>query len=833
MNSIATKVGKNIFSHERFASDRSVLFSTYIEHLTGKKIALDRSLVKRISTSIQLFHKSDVEELKEEGAVLLAMLLDIAGEEYPDLIPIAKNIFISAGDFPNVSLLDKRHPNVVMDFGFSTTARFELKKEMNSVQELSFPLTDFQRMLWNTLVLDEDVVTIAPTSAGKTHIILTYLVNRVIKSEGAFAAIIVPTRALISEVSSKVFEIAKEIDAENELEICTVPKDEEFSSKTIFVMTQERLYELIQRGDLSFDYLFIDEAHNISDESRGVLLHLTLERVLDDSSPQIIISMPSESYQNAFSAVFNGIEFQKEITRHSPVAKILLAVEMKGRNIEIERYNTADKVVISKGFTGTKTADVVLRLGKGQSNIIYRNQTDHCENTARDIATLIDEYDTSPELEEAADYIEQFIHKDFTLASSLRKGVAFHYGPLPSSVRVMVENLVKAGDINFIACTSTLAEGVNLPAKNLFLTNPFRPIIAQEPERLEDVKMSNITGRAGRMVEHFSGNVFLLGHDNWKYQDYFEQKEDKEEKIPTYYKTLNEELPSVIAALNGGYPHSDSNQYRFYTIANKLIKEFEAGSLDERMLAKELKLDENKKSVLLWNIENAHKSLMIAPFILEANPTIGYIQQNRLSQFFDSLENYDDWVLPHPKSRELYDTLVRITHKLYEFGVYINNDGYPIEHVVVIASKWVSGKSLKEIISEQIAWDKSRQASASSSVNQSVRNVIKVINNDITFRLRNALSCYHMLLTNNMKLNSIDKTSVKLHTYLELGACEDRMINLINFGLSREAAKEIQESVPKSIEIKSIYDLVTLLDTDYLSKLHPVTQKEVRFLLSQ
>ncbi|KZM44108.1 RNA helicase [Marinomonas sp. SBI22] len=831
MSRIALKLGRDILLHDDFEQDRNVVFGQYVEQLAGNKPHLDRSLVKRLSTSIQVFHKCEDEKLKKEAVALLAMILDIAGDDYPDLIPIAKSIFINSGDFPNVSLLEKRHPNVIMGYGFNTTAKFELKAEMNSVDELSFPLTDFQRMLWGNLDSDNDVITIAPTSAGKTHIILTYLVNKVVKSDGAFAAIVVPTRALISEVSSKVFEIAKGIDVENELEICTVPKDEEFSAKTVFVMTQERLYELIQRGDLSFDYLFIDEAHNISDDGRGVLLHLTLEKVLDDSSPQIIVSMPSDSYQNAFSAVFNGVEFQKEITRHSPVAKLLLAVELKGKNIEVERYNTSDKATISKNFTGRKTADVVLRLGQGQSNIIYRNQTNHCENTARDIAALILEYDTTPALEEAADYIEQFIHKNFTLASSLRKGVAFHYGPLPSSVRVMVENLVKAGDIKYIVCTSTLAEGVNLPAKNLFLTNPFRPIRAQQPEKLEEVKINNITGRAGRMVEHFSGNVFLLNHDSWKYQDYFEESDVKEEKIPTYYKTLNEDLHLVVSALQGKYPHDKEDQYRFYTIANKLIRELENGSLDERLNAEELQLSASEKYQLIKHVESARNALRIAPFILEANPTIGYIQQNNLSLFFDSLDNYDDWVLPHPKSKDLYPSIVRITQKLFELGVYTNGDGYSIEHVSVVATKWVVGKSLKEIITEQIAWDKNEPATA--NVNQSVRNVIKIINNDITFRLRNALSCYHILLTNSMKLKGIDKVSVKLHTYLELGACEDRMINLINFGLSREAAKEIQESIPRGIEVKSIYDLLSLLERGLLSNTHPVTQKEVKFLLSQ
>lgn len=830
MKSISTKLSMDIFIHNDFKRDRNLIFSKYIECLTGEKVHLDRNLVKRISTSIQLFYKSEDFELRKEGTILLAMLLDIAAGDYPELIPIAKNIFVNSGDFPNVSLLEKRHPNVLMEYGIYTNAKFELKKEINSVNELSFPLTDFQRLLWNDLDLDEDIVTIAPTSAGKTHIILTYLVNRVIKSDGAFAVIIVPTRALISEVSSKIYEIAKEIDSKNELEICTIPKDEKFSSKTIFVMTQERLYELIQRGDLSFDYLFIDEAHNIADKERGVLLHLTLEKLLDDSSPQIIISMPSISYQNIFSTIFNNIEFHKEITRHSPVAKILISVKLKGKNIELERHNTEEKVVIPKNFTGKKIADIVLRLGNGQSNIIYRNQTDHCEDTAKDIASLIDSYHTSPALEEAADYIEQFIHKDFTLASGLRKGVAFHYGPLPSSVRVMVENLVKAGDIKYITCTSTLAEGVNLPAKNLFLMNPIRPIMAQPSERLEDVKINNITGRAGRMVEHFSGNIFLIEHDTWKFQDYFEDDESQEEKIPTYYKTLNDSLHSVLDALSGRFPHDNTDQFRFYTIANKLIKEYENGSLLNKLDAEEISLKKTDIDYLLKRIEDAHNSLTITPFTLEANPTIGYIQQNRLSQFLQDLESYDSWMLPHPKSNTLYTILNSIAHKLNEVGVYINSNEYTINHIIAIASKWISGKSLRDIISEQIAWD--QKNTDTSSVNQSVRNVIKIINNDIRFRLRNALSCYHLLLTNTLKLKGIDKPSVKLHAYLELGACEERMISLINFGLSRETAKEIEDSTPKDIEIKNIYDLVILIDRGLLSNLHPITQKEVRLLLS-
>ncbi|MBQ4890590.1 DEAD/DEAH box helicase [Shewanella sp. MMG014] len=832
MSEVIEKISIDILSNANFVKDRESLFVGYIDFLSGSNNDFDKSFVKRILTTVQYFCKSNDTSIRKEGTILLAMLLDVASKDYPGIIPIAQNIFLEYGDFPNITLLKNRYPEFKYDLGFYTDAKLDFKMALNSVNELNYPLTDFQRMLWMNLESDEDVITIAPTSAGKTHIILTYLVKEVANSNGSFAAIVVPTRALISEVSSKVYEIAKDFKQHEDIEICTIPRDDkDFNNKTIFVMTQERLYELIQRGDLSFNYLFVDEAHNISDKSRGVLLHLTLEKILEDSLPQIIVSMPSESYQNAFSSVFEGIDFHKEITRHSPVAKILMSVKLSGRNIEISRRNSDHIVKLAKEFTGTNLADTVLRLGYGQSNIIYRSKTNYCEDIARDIADRIEDFDTTESLEESADYIEQFIHEDFSLANNLRKGVAFHYGPLPSSVRVMIETLAKEGEIKYIACTSTLAEGVNLPAKNLFLKNPIQTIIGQPSERLENVKISNITGRAGRMLEHFSGNIFMIEPDEWTFKDYFEEEDDDDDddnKIPTYYKTLNEELSDVINALSGRYPHSDSDQYRFYTIANKLIREFSNDGLEHTVNSKELNLKNSDIDFLVNSVNNAFRSLQVTPFTLEANPTVGYIQQNKLFSFLETIENFDDWVLPHPKSPELYNSLKKVASKLNELGVYINSDEYTIEYIIYISSKWISGASLKEIISEQIKWDKKNLGK--SNVNKSVRNVIKVINNDVRFRLRNAISCYHLLLTNKMRQKSINKTSVKLHSYLEIGACDDKMLSLINIGLSREAAREIERNLPKSFVEVSIYKLVAMLDNNKLDKLHSITKKEIRSL---
>lgn len=833
MSEFFLKLSQTIISNQNYHQLKQLLFSSYVSEMIGDQEKMEKIALKKLVDSAQIFYKSDDIEFQKEGALILAMILDLYADEYPGIVPIASNLFASTGDFPNIKLLEKRHPDIKYQLSIHNEALNDYRKDINTVEAMDFTLTDFQRVLWEYLVTEKDVITSAPTSAGKTHIILNYLLDRVGNSEGAFAAIVVPTRALITEVAGKLYELLKQQNRANDIEICTVPKDGAFRSKTFFVMTQERLHEVLLRGDVRFNYLFIDEAQNITDDSRGVLLHITIEKVLEDSNPQIIISMPSDSYQNSFSTIFKGIDFKKEITRQSPVAKILMTVLPKGMNLEVSLLDQDCSVSFKKGFKGTKFADIVYKLGKNESNIIYRNKTDHCENIADEIAKIIKretpDFLPGPSLEEAADYVEQFVHHEYSLANNLRNGVAFHYGPLPSSIRVMVENLVKDGQINFVACTSTLAEGVNLPAKNLFLNNPMQFIPFEPWERLEDVKLNNITGRAGRMLQHFSGNVFLIEPDDWRYKDYFDEKEEKEDKIPTYFKSLNEELDKVLSALSGTYSHTENDQYKHYSIANKLLREYANETIGKTIDAEDLTLDQVHRDLLVKTVQEAHTNIQISRFTLESNPTIGYIQQNRLFQFLRELKNYDTWTLPHPKSTKLHDSLLAICYKLSEFGIYAPKKGNTIEYICVIAKSWIKGDSLKEIISAQIRWN--IEHGVTDSINTAIRNVITAINSDIRFRLTNALRCYQLLLNNALAEKGLELSNVKLHSFLEVGACDERVIDLINLGASREAAIEIDELLDPAIAVKTYSDIVELLNSNALDEIHNITRKELVNLL--
>ncbi|BDQ36159.1 DEAD/DEAH box helicase [Pseudodesulfovibrio nedwellii] len=824
MSAFYTKLSNTILSSEGYGAASNELFENYVKKIAGEEHQIEREVVKKLTTSLQYFYQSDDESIRKKGAELLSMLLYVCGEEVNELVVIADHVFNEAGDFPNITLLREKFPNINFKISMFDEVRKDLREALNTVEAIDHPLTDYQRSLWEDLEEGEDVITAAPTSTGKTHIILQYLVREVAQSGGAFAAIVVPTRALISEVSNTVYEIAKKGGFENDIEICTFPKEEAYNSKTIFVMTQERLFETLQADILYFDFLFVDEAHNISDKSRGVLLHMTLQKVLEGGEPQIIISMPSQRYLKAFNSIFDEIEFSERTTKRSPVAKILINTKLVNRDIILSHYKSESQVVIPKNFAGDKLGSIAYRLGSGESNIVYRNKTNNCEDSAKAISDMITKEKDSPRLQEAADYVATFLHQDFTLAENLKKGVAFHYGPLPGVVRRMVESLARDGEIDFIACTSTLAEGVNLPAKNLFLQNPLQVVQFGNPEQIEDVKIDNITGRAGRMLKHFSGNIFLVDLPSWRFQDYFEEKEDEADKIPTYYQILNDNVNGVKQALQGTYDHSTDGQYTYYAIANKLLKEFENDTLSQTLDANEITLQPQVKIDLISQVERSFDELIVDSFTLEANPTVGYLQQNSLYDFLRMRGDLSEWALPHPMSTRLYTQLEKICSELNQFGIFLPTKS-SVPFACVIARKWIQGESLHSIILEQMNhWPRKK-------CNTNVREVIATINSDIRFKMASALRCYQLLFTNITQSRNEEVESVKLHGFIEAGGCDKRFIQLVNIGLSRETAVEINSKLQPDIPIPNFETLRSLYDEDSLSTLHPITKKEIERLL--
>ena len=145
-------------------------------------------------------------------------------------------------------------------------------------------------------------------------------------------------------------------------------------------------------------------------------------------------------------------------------------------------------------------------------SIIYCNRPSEADKVATELSELFEETEDE-ELRDFGNFLQQEVHRYYRLGTMVRRGIAFHYANIPQIVRSRIEELAKRRKLRFICCTSTLLQGVNLPAKNIFLENPKTG--QGEAGRIQPGDFWNLVGRAGRLNHEFSGNVFCVYGKPW------------------------------------------------------------------------------------------------------------------------------------------------------------------------------------------------------------------------------------------------------------------------------------------------------------------------------
>ena len=155
--------------------------------------------------------------------------------------------------------------------------------------------------------------------------------------------------------------------------------------------------------------------------------------------------------------------------------------------------------------------DFVIEIWKKRRNIIYSNNKERVISDAIEYAKRLKNiYGTDlveindPEMNALAEEIRQDVHGQYYLADIITTGVSYHMGYLPSIIRIQIEELYEKGKIKTLFCTSTLLEGVNLPADNLFITSN------KNGGDMNSVDFRNLVGRVERIEFNLYGNVFLV-----------------------------------------------------------------------------------------------------------------------------------------------------------------------------------------------------------------------------------------------------------------------------------------------------------------------------------
>lgn len=136
-------------------------------------------------------------------------------------------------------------------------------------------------------------------------------------------------------------------------------------------------------------------------------------------------------------------------------------------------------------------------------------------------------------------------------------------------VRRTLEKAIADKKINTVVCTTTLLQGVNLPAQNVFIRNPHLYVKKQkESSELTNYEMANLRGRAGRLLKDYIGRTFVMDEDEFIDSEGYEQLElfeDVTKELPSGYEQKFEEYKDFIEeALDNNTPvDATMKKYRY------------------------------------------------------------------------------------------------------------------------------------------------------------------------------------------------------------------------------------------------------------------------------
>ena len=122
-------------------------------------------------------------------------------------------------------------------------------------------------------------------------------------------------------------------------------------------------------------------------------------------------------------------------------------------------------------------------------------------------------------------------------------GIAYHHSGLTADERKVIEEGFLEGSLGVLACTSTLAAGVNLPARRVILRSPF-----MGRNLLTHGQYKQMVGRAGRAGLDTFGESFLMLKDSPKVQNIAQEvvAATVEHCISSLHNSEGRGLPNLI-----------------------------------------------------------------------------------------------------------------------------------------------------------------------------------------------------------------------------------------------------------------------------------------------
>lgn len=432
--------------------------------------------------------------------------------------------------------------------------RFKLATRSNIAADLFdwIKKVNFPVELWQTQVkalksglLDRNYDSwglASPTGTGKTFLTRLLIIDSLKKNSEAKVLYVVPSRALVYEVSSDLkaaleplgFEVLALSAQMSQL----LPEDEnEFDEASVVVLTPEKadlLLRISQDTLNEVNLVIIDEAHHIEASTRGILLELylwRLKRMLKHEVRFIFLSAvapnigdltgwlgknsASETVTNRATRMRAGV--YKKIKNQAGKAEGWIEYS-DGTKLKVvdEKMEVAQGKGLVQLCEKVRRNGPVLVVAKGKST---------CENLAVEmqewlrnkgvLKELSSEEKDSELFKRLDSRLEREMYPTVKMRELISNRIVYHHAGLPPRVRMAVERFIKKGFVDYVFATTTLAEGVNFPFSSVIVQSlitketSYQKGVSPKYHPITPRSFWNIAGRAGRPGFDKEGQVIL------------------------------------------------------------------------------------------------------------------------------------------------------------------------------------------------------------------------------------------------------------------------------------------------------------------------------------
>ena len=424
-------------------------------------------------------------------------------------------------------------------------------KWLHALQKDSFikELWPAQHLLGQANVLKgESAIVQMPTSAGKTKATELILRSAFLAERVSLAIIIAPFRALCHEIKNSLVEafhnepikVDELSDAlQTDFEIAELVEHQQ-----ILVVTPEKLlYVLRHTPELAahVGLLVFDEGHQFDSGTRGItyeLLLTSLRSMIPEGTQKVLISAVISNAE----AVGEWLNGEPNVVEGTTLIPTFRSVGFASWLDQLGRIEYVDSRDAEQGEFFVPRVIERLNLGKKKRERTDRFFPEKTDGQAialylglklvpnGSIAVFCGKKSTAASVcEKAVDIIERgaplALPSDFSDAQevarlthlhvknlgagapaskSAAQGIFSHHGNTPHGIRLAVEHAMRDDLVRFVVCTSTLAQGVNLPIRYLIVTS-----IYQGTKRIKVRDFHNLIGRAGRAGMHTEGSILF------------------------------------------------------------------------------------------------------------------------------------------------------------------------------------------------------------------------------------------------------------------------------------------------------------------------------------